>query len=540
VRTAFVAILLLGISFVLYANTLDGELIWDDQYLITHNQYLESWRFLPKLFQNSLHVFAPRPSNYYRPLQSFTYLVDRTIWGGRIWGYHFTNIVLHGLVGVLVYGMTVCLGLRKKVAFGVALLFTVHPLHTEAVSYISGRADSLSAFFMLGALLVFHQYLQKRHFGFYLLALFAFICALLSKEIAIALPFLLFLFLKYHHKEREAPELLVPFFLILLLYAGLRWTLLDFRIASSKDTESLFHYALATFHSFLLYMKWCFIPFPLHMGRFIPEGFLLFHPAYGLGALFLLGWGALSSRLSNQKLMMFSWGWFLILVLPSAPLFLKSDRIAEHFLYLALWGWLLGIGQFGMDWMDRSKEGVRRVLWVMGAFWIVGLACLTVYQNQVWKNPKTFYAHILKYAPNNWTALNNLGNLLEREGAWEEADRYLRKAIAIDPERPESHSNLGILLMRQGDLEHAMQAYQTALRLSPENPALHNNLAALYRLKGEWQKAILAYQRALSLNPQLVESRYFLAKTYEQVGETTLAEKHYRYLKGRGIRVEMR
>ena len=190
-RTFLVALLFIALPVILYANTLGGDFIWDDEYLIEKNRYLESWHFLPEIFQSSLHHFAPVQSNYYRPLQGMTYLFDRMLWGKGVWGHHLTNIVLHGMVGFLSYRLLIALGMGFPISFWTALFFLIHPLHTEAVGYISGRADSLYALFILLSILSFYRFLKGKSFAFYLLSLGSFILALLSKEIAVVLPFLL-------------------------------------------------------------------------------------------------------------------------------------------------------------------------------------------------------------------------------------------------------------------------------------------------------------------------------------------------------------
>jgi protein O-mannosyl-transferase len=137
---------------------------------------------------------------FFRPLFILSYIVDARLWGARAPGYHLTNVLLHGLNSFLVYRLTLSLlrpqklteGGGQGIALVAGLLFLLHPSHTEAVSWISGRADLLAALFCLAALLACIYYLETRRALYLLLSLFSFALALLSKESAASLPLIVF------------------------------------------------------------------------------------------------------------------------------------------------------------------------------------------------------------------------------------------------------------------------------------------------------------------------------------------------------------
>ncbi|HKS29008.1 MAG TPA: hypothetical protein VJS44_14370 [Pyrinomonadaceae bacterium] len=175
---------------------------------------------------------------FFRPLFIASYIVDSRVWGERPFGYHLTNALLHGLNSYLVYRLGLLL-LRsqklseesaRRVSLAAGLLFLLHPSHTEAVSWISGRADLLAALFCLAALLLYVFYVENRRAPYLLLALISFALALLSKEAAASLPFIIFAFgvyLSAAEEKRRAPLLRalktsVLFFAVLLLFLLLR------------------------------------------------------------------------------------------------------------------------------------------------------------------------------------------------------------------------------------------------------------------------------------------------------------------------------
>ncbi len=531
-RHLWVAVILIGVVCLLYANTFGSSLVWDDEYLIAKNRYLESWRYLPEIFQSSLHQFAPVRSNYYRPLQTVSFLLDRAIWHDAPWGYHLTNVLLHGLVGLLGYFLAGALGAGSFAAFLIGLCFIVHPIHTEAVSYISGRADSLAAVWILLSLLSFNRFhTSHRHPWSYIAALLFFFFSLLSKEIALALPFLLILLLWYR-KETKRWTSILPFFLFLVLYGILRRTLLDFRLDPfPKETTSFWLRGKVTLESLFLYLKLILFPFPLHLERHLSYEGPFWKGEFLAGFFVAMLLVLLFLRSREKRKFLFGLGWFAIFFLPTSSLILKTDRVAEHFIYLAYLGILLAI--------FSGPLPEKRVVGGIAGIFVLSFSFLTIRQNRVWKDPEAFYRHTLRYAPKSWTALNNLGSLLEKKREWREAEFLLKEATALKPRRAEAYSNLATLFLKKRELAKAQTLYRRALHLRPGEAELHHNLGSVYRLEGKWNEAVKEYRLALDIDPGLVESHYFLAKTYETMGEKTLAEMEYRYLKKRGLRIEI-
>ncbi|MFH1857950.1 MAG: tetratricopeptide repeat protein, partial [Candidatus Omnitrophota bacterium] len=233
----------------------------------------------------------------------------------------------------------------------------------------------------------------------------------------------------------------------------------------------------------------------------------------------------------------FGGGGVFVLLFPQLGFFLRTNRVAEHFLYLALVGLVIVAGSCAVQVISSGGLKAKQGLSALAAAALVYFSALTFYQNRVFRDPEAFYQNVIHHAPDSWTALNNLGKLLEQKGDLKQSEALLRKAVQRMPYRPESHSNLGTLLLKQGNLPSAIEEYRAAIRLWPESPELHNNLASAYRLAGKSLEAVAEYRLTLRLDPDLIESRYFLAKTYEGLGKKQLADEQYQYLQKRGIRV---
>ena len=192
----FCIAIIVMLGFIIYANSLTGKFLWDDEYSVVKNEYLKSWQYLPQLFTHNFHVFADRQSLFYRPMTSLTLLLDYRIWQLNPWGYHLTNIIFHVLTALAVYFLLMRITMDSKVAFISGLLFVALPVHTEAVAYISGRADPIAAFLALISFLFYIGFLENKKGsalkGF--ASFFFLVAAIWSKEIAAVTPFLFFLY----------------------------------------------------------------------------------------------------------------------------------------------------------------------------------------------------------------------------------------------------------------------------------------------------------------------------------------------------------
>ncbi|MFQ5953246.1 MAG: hypothetical protein ACE5JK_07585, partial [Candidatus Omnitrophota bacterium] len=188
------------VAFMAYANTLPNDFIWDDEYLILNNSQIKSFVHLPNVFRTYVGYGSENINNFYRPIQEISNMIDYFLWGEYPVGFHLTNVVLHALVSMMVFVFLFYLTGSVMVSCIAALFYSVHPVHSEAIAYIAGRADSLYAFFMLLSLVFFIRYVNgfrkgENIPGRYAWSIIFFILSLLSKEIIITMPILIFLYM---------------------------------------------------------------------------------------------------------------------------------------------------------------------------------------------------------------------------------------------------------------------------------------------------------------------------------------------------------
>ena len=192
-------IILLG--FTVYANSLKGGFIWDDAALVRDNAFIKDWSKAGHLLVENIGSGAFTEFSSYRPLQMLSYSLDYSVWKLDVFGYHLTNILLHLLSALLVYWLISLLFSKPSLSFLTSILFVAHPVHTEAVSYISGRSDTLCAIFMLLCLV---YYIKEGSLGNGMVSLLiplTYVLALLSKEYALITPALLLVY-NYSFKKK--------------------------------------------------------------------------------------------------------------------------------------------------------------------------------------------------------------------------------------------------------------------------------------------------------------------------------------------------
>lgn len=512
-RASLISIaLIIIIGFSVYGNSLNNKFVWDDDTLIKENIYIKNWSYIPKIFSEDMGAGAGGTYYYYRPLQIFTYLLDYSIWKLNVIGYHLTNILLHILVALAIYWLINILYNETILSFLTAILFVAHPIHTEAVSYLSGRGDPLAVLFMLLCFIFYIRQLGRQNITNHILIVLTYILALLSKEISIILPLLL-LFYHYAFKKRLKIKEFLSIAALALTYILSRMTILR---SFSPDTPS-FTGVLQRMPGFFValtnYIRLIFLPFGLHM-EYGKKLFSFGHPKAILGViiLILLLAAALKKRKSDS-LIFFSIGWFFVTLLPSTNIYPPlAFYMAEHYLYLSSIGFFLILAN-GLAFIYKTKR-----LKTLAIFFVVGLlvfySYLTINQNNYWKDPLTIYEKTLKYAPDSARVNCDLGNVYNNMGRYNEAIWLIKKAIQLDPTDEKAYNNLANSYYAIGNIKEAISLYNKALQFDPRDAKTYTNLANVYYSIGNVSEAISLHKEAMKINPNFAGSYYNLGVIY--------------------------
>lgn len=529
-------LLLAAVAAAVYANTLGNGFVNDDEHLVLLNPWLESFRSVATIFGEDAWGFVPGPpiAEFYRPLMHLFYLVTYQLCGPRAWGFHLVNVLLHAANTILVYLLAIRWvggGVETErtadraaylpgrwLPFVAALLFGVHPVHTEAVAWIAALPELAFSLFGLSALYLHAApgAASPRRLG---AAAALFLLALLAKETAITL--LAIAVVQDRIVRRETGVLgfdgrrLMPFLGATGLYLLLRARVLtgDSIAASHSWNLDPAQWLLNVLALFADYLRLLLLPVDLLYWRpFRP--LTSFATAEGLIALLVgLGFtGAVVLAWRRSKLAVLALAW---IVAPLTPTFLL-DRFprtpfAERYLYLSVLGFALLVA---MAWAAVAR---RRALRGVAAVTLVAVtaayATATVARNQVWADAYTLFMDSVRKAPDTprpplalasrlvvagrydeALALHRILTALEPDhaghhsamagalsiaGRSDEALAHFRKAVALRPDDPYHRNLLGIELARRGELDEARRELEAAVRLAPQEPVYRNNLERL-------------------------------------------------------------
>lgn len=509
-----------ALTAVFYSNSLINPFICDDEGLVLKNPLIEKWGSFPKVFTNDLYLATFVNSNFYRPLQLVLYMLDYHFWRFNPLGYHLANIILQALAAFLVYLFTLFILKNREISLLSALLFAVSPLHNEAVAYIAGSAELLMAVSLLASLLLFAR-------GRLTLSLLFFIMGLLSKELSVVFPVVIFCWASCYSRENLGRpwyflKAIFPFFLIDAVYIFLRFSWLKF---PALFLPELTKYPLLLRVSvlpqvFFAYLKILILPVNLHLSRSLgyPTGFWGIFISWFIFISLAIASAIILFKKRSRNLNFLSL-WFLIFLLPQTGIFPINAFVAEHFLYLSSISFFIVLSFLLCRYLRKS------LLLIAGSALVLCYGVLTFSQNFTWRSPVIFYERILRFSPDSFLARNNLGVQYEMKGRYFDAISQYREAAKLKPERVEAHANLASAYSKMGRFDEAEKEYIITQKLTPYSKAgeLQNNIAGLYEKKGDFNKALRHYKLALLLDPSLKFARFNAGRIYAQKGDTAKA-----------------
>ncbi len=461
-------------AFAIYGPVLNGELIWDDAYLVGENPFFRSPVFIWEVFRH--YLFFDSFSTYYRPIQNWSYMLDYWLWRGEPIGYHITNVLLHALSALLVWRLFRRLlppllarvaDARLRVAgpgiaWAVAAVWLVHPMHNAAVAYISGRADSLASLFALAAWLATLRLDEARGLRRVLLAVGAavsMLLALCSKEIALVWLGLFVLHLLFFTRDRPwrmRGALLTGALAVFACYAWLHSLPAPRTGAGPAVWEPLPARLLLVLRALGDYTSIIFAPARLTMDRSLSTlatyrggGWWLAHLRLEylpvIGGLALAACAYACTRGSARRLLLFAACWFVIAFLPISNLFPLNAEVAEHWIYLASIGYLLflavALAPVAFRW-PRLAAG-------LGFAALLALGVRTGFRAHEWADQERFLKATIAAGGGSPRVLNNLGTLYANRGDLIRQEDVLRRTLVLFPDYAPARINLGINLTRQ-------------------------------------------------------------------------------------------
>lgn len=487
-------------SFIIYIPSLKGGFLNYDDWLYYEDPHITSFELK--------RAFTEVVASNWHPLTVISYAVDYKLWGLDPFGYHLENVILHSLNTFLVFMLTLRLcglgkGLRHRVAAGVAaaLLFGLHPLHVESVSWVAERKDVLCAFFFISSLIAYTYFAAggaRQRALKYIVSLGLFALALMSKPMAVSLPLVLLIMDFYPLGRLRGPGDMIK-----LLPEKIPFIALGSFTALLTLWAQKIGGALVPVETYSLAWRLRFsvraIAFYLYKTA-LPTGLSPFYPIDvklgSFGVEVILGAATVAAvtlftvlMVRRCRILLASWAYFIITLIPVIGIVQVGEQAAaDRYMYLpSLSLFVLAGTGFGVLLEAKKKLIIPASACVLIA--LAALSALTIRQQAIWRDSITLWDHEVKNFPGS----------------------------------PRGYNSRGSAYAEAGRLTEAMEDYNTAIRLKPDYAEAYVNRALAYRKMNEYSRAADELLAAIRINPRFAAAYYYLSRTFADLGETGLA-----------------
>jgi hypothetical protein len=499
------------LALAAYANAFRGPFTYDDQAEVVNNESIERLNEPISLLRRNLT----------RPLTNLTYAIDFRMWGGRnVVGFHATNILLHTVNVGLLFAMTWTLvGRREKresersvAAFAAASLFAVHPLMTEAVSYVSSRSDLLVTLWVTAAFLLFWRGFLGRPRAF-IGGWLAFAAGLLTKETAAVFPFLLLAGDAWLGEpggwRRRVARVYLPLFGIIAIGAGYRiWLYLA--VENARASTAGWDQAFIAGEVAIRYLGLLLLPW----------GQTVVHTVYHLttwrdprvailasvSVVLVLGLVTVRRR---APIVLFAAAWFFLTLAPSSLLSLLAavgQPMAEHRAYLPSVGFFLAVGWAAARLAEWMRGRFAAPMWILAAAGVCvlgALSALTVRRNAVWADPVALWREATVASPTIAASHLGLAEAYRSTDDCAQAEPEYARVIELRPSDPLGYRGLADCLIARGRVDDAVSLLRMAAGRLPADAEVRMRLAGiLEQTTRDAEETLRLCREALSIDPQ--------------------------------------
>jgi Flp pilus assembly protein TadD len=532
------------VSATAYANTLLNAFVYDDELQILANPYVKSWHYLPQIFTTTVWSFigAAGDSNYYRPLMTFTYLLLWKAFGDLPFGYHLFNILMNALVVVAVYSAGKQLFKSGSPALVAAILFALHPIHTETVNWIAAVPDLEATLLFVAAFLIYIRRPildSKSHVA----VVACYVAAMMAKEPALLLaPLLVYYehFVRDGHQEtpfRAKIRQYAPVCLVGLSYLVLR-SLLFGKLAPVLQHPQI-TWREAIYSAFALiasYARLLFWPTRLSAFHTFHASESLRDPGVLAGIAMVLGCLAfLVYFYKRQPQLAFCVLWIGLTLGPVLNVrWMAANVLTERYLYLpsVAFCWLAGrIAERAWDLRLESRRGqaLLRVILCAAGILLAALGATKVWARaRIWHDDMTLYRNTLETDSDSYVMRMNMGVSYFAMGNFAAAEKELRRALELKPDSANVLNALGCVYIEEGRSEEASKTFQSAIAFKPRWSDSHFNYGRLLKKIGQNDAALAEFQTAVEAGPLNGTARLYLAQELAERGQDSEAETEYR------------
>ena len=466
--------LLLIVSVVYLPSLKNNFTNWDDKANLLDNLQVKSLSL-----SNIQWMFSSTVEETYVPLTILSFAAEYHFFKFNPFIYHLDNLLLHLIVTMIIFYLGRQMGLSGRASFFTALIFGVHPMHTETVAWVTERKGLLYSTFFLLAWYSYGRYFLENNKRCYGLSLFFGLLSILAKPMAMSLPLILFLYDWFKGRKFNVMLLIekIPFFLYII---PLAW--LTYRLHVRIPVHDFIGSGLTWLWTLTFYIFQFIFPWRLTLLYELPKPLSILNYPYWLSILMVIGLIICFKRFHKNRWVTFGFLYYFL----SIFYLLRYDAydhciVADRYLYLPslgfciLSGYLIdqGFDKFSLKILNRIYRGI-----------IIGIILLLSFksynQSKIWNGGINLWLHDQKIYPMSFNAYYNLAQSYLEHGDVSRARQCYLKASSLNPSDEGPYVNLGLLENQQGHFQEALRYYKEALRVNPRSVEAYNNLGSLY------------------------------------------------------------
>jgi len=512
-----IIIFLIVTSVIAFSPVAANEFInFDDNGYITENVRVQQGITL----QNVQWALTTTYFSYWHPLTWLSHMLDWHLFGANASGHHLMSLFLH--IGSVIFLFLFLYKTTNHIwpAAFAAALFSLHPLRVESVAWASERKDVLNLFFTVLCFYAYAFYADEKKVSRYVLCMLFFVLAVMSKPMAVTLPFVLLLLdywplnrwgNPYHENTKNGFSSVIkligekiPFFcLSLAASAGAIWAQSKEGTVASLDNVPFIirtSNAIVAYVSYLGKLLW-----PVNLAVFYPYEYVLPPWKILFSAAVILVITLIVMYYIRKKPFLFV-GWYIYLgtLVPVIGLVqVGSQAMADRYTYVPSLG-ITFVLAWGIPSIIENQKLRKRFLAPVAVIFLSLLMLLTWQQCHYWKNSVTVFIHAISVTKNNALAHNQLGLAFYEQGRDREALYHFDKTILLQPAQDSAYNNRGAIYLKYGRTEQALQDFNKTLAVNPHYVKAYNNRANLYIQERQYRLAMEDLNEAIRLQPDYV------------------------------------
>ncbi len=506
----FIYSILTLLVFIVYINAFDNSFVSDDIAEIKNNPAITSFNFVTS------HI-----TGFIRPLW---YYLAYKIGGATPFLYRILNILLHLGTVIVLYKITQLL-YKQRVAMVTAVLFAIHPILTEPITWISGGAYVQYSFFYMLAFILYIKSRNNKHL--YLLSLMVYLLSLISQQVAVTFPAIILLYEVVFGNFKKGLIIALPFIIFSGIWLGISVLAIPQRI----QTLQTVHYQKTQVQNPLRLIPVATTEY-LEL-IFWPQDLTLYHSELNYSKLEFIIRVVISIALLilliislfRFKIVFFWLSFFIINLSPTitTATFGLTWIVAERYVYLSSIGIFIIVSYYFIK--ISSYKKLSSYIYILLAILIITLSVRTVMRNDDWDNEDNLWVATGRTSPSSPNTHNNLGDMYGRHKNYPMAVKEFETAILLKPDYADAYHNLGNTYNEIGDKGKAIELYKKAAELNPILWQSRQNIAALYFEQQKYPEAIEQLQMAIRISPNNLNLYMNLGIIYLKQGDKEKAKQ---------------